>query len=100
MISAIYLRVGRLQRFSAWVCCCWWYRSCTSALNALLLKMKLNRLNKLYILAAALLLCLQSTAQKGFLYKAALDTVPQQGFYQIVVRPALAARLQSGLQDI
>src|SRR6185369_14258015 len=62
--------------------------------------MKKNWLNKLYALAAALLLFLQSPAQKGFLYKAALDTVPQQGFYQIVLRPALAARLQPGLQDI
>jgi hypothetical protein len=62
--------------------------------------MNQNRLNKLYILSAALLLCLQSTAQKGFLYKASLDTVPQQGFYQIVLRPPLAARLQPGLQDI
>jgi hypothetical protein len=62
--------------------------------------MKKNGLNKLYTLAAGLLLFVQSPAQKGFLYKAALDTVPQQGFYQVVLRPALAARLQPGLQDI
>ena len=59
-----------------------------------------KRLNRLYLLAAGLLLFGQSPAQKGFLYRAALDTVPQRGFYQIVLRPSLAARLQPGLQDI
>ena len=62
--------------------------------------MKKNWLNKLYTVSAGLLFFVQSPAQKGFLYKAALDTAPQQGFYQIVLRPALAARLQPGLQDI
>lgn len=56
--------------------------------------------NRSYTLIAGFLLFLQGTAQKGFLYKAALDTVPQRGFYQIILRPALAARLQPGMQDI
>lgn len=59
-----------------------------------------KRLIRLCLLAASLLLFLQSQAQKSFLYKAALDSVPQRGFYQIVLRPSLAARLQAGLQDI
>ena len=62
--------------------------------------MRKKRLNKVLLLAATLLLLLQGRAQTGFQYKAALDTVARQGFYQITILPALAARLQPGLEDI
>src|SRR5882724_593107 len=62
--------------------------------------MKKRLLNKTGVLAAMLCLCLQSRAQTGFRYKAALDTVPQNGFYQITLLPGVAALLQPGLPDI
>ncbi|MBS1566029.1 MAG: hypothetical protein JST39_16695 [Bacteroidetes bacterium] len=62
--------------------------------------MEQRKRNKLLLSALCLLLFHPGTAQKGFLYRAALDTVAQPGFYEIVLRPALAAQLQPGMQDI
>lgn len=46
------------------------------------------------------LTCSNNQAQQGFRYKAALDSVPASGFYQVTISPALGAALQPDLRDL
>ncbi|HSC38422.1 MAG TPA: hypothetical protein VLD19_11135, partial [Chitinophagaceae bacterium] len=62
--------------------------------------MKKKLLNKISAFSLLACSCLQSPAQMGFQYRAALDSVSQNGFYQINLLPGLAARLQPNLADI
>jgi hypothetical protein len=62
--------------------------------------MKKNRFHSIILIFICLCLFTQNRAQTVFRYKATVDTVMRDGFYQINLQPELAAGLQNSMTDI
>ncbi len=63
--------------------------------------MKKNHIHKTILAVYAFfLLAVVTKAQQSFQYSASLDSVRQDGFYRVVLQPAIAAGLQPSMHDI
>jgi hypothetical protein len=62
--------------------------------------MKRNRFHKIIAVIIGACLCMQVRAQQAFQYKAGMDTVPQDGFYQVNLVPSIIASMQPAMADI